>query len=86
MCVKTFLLADSGDTFRPFNVEGHSYDPVGEVVGLDKFGMRANLNRFVNCLSLCNESNLLIDAETNNIVPSGLPTEAALKVLVEKIG
>lgn len=37
-------------------------------------------------MTLNNESKLLIDHETGKIAPSGLPTEAAMKVLVEKIG
>jgi magnesium-transporting ATPase (P-type) len=36
-------------------------------------------------MSTCNESKLLVDAK-GIVAPSGLPTEAALKVLCEKIG
>ena len=36
-------------------------------------------------MSHCNESKLLLD-KNNLVVPVGLPTESALKVLVEKIG
>lgn len=35
-------------------------------------------------MSLCNESKLMV--EKNKVVRSGLPTEAALKVLNEKVG
>jgi Ca2+-transporting ATPase len=37
-------------------------------------------------MSHCNESKLLLDPKRNTVLPTGLPTEAALKVLVEKIG
>jgi magnesium-transporting ATPase (P-type) len=46
-----------------------------------------NLRKFSECLALCNESKLMLDKDKNNrVVRSGLPTEAALKVLNEKIG
>lgn len=37
-------------------------------------------------MSLCNESSLNYDKVKNKYTRNGLPTEAALKVLVEKIG
>lgn len=39
----------------------------------------------MDCASLCNESKLIRDPK-KGVMPSGLPTEAALKVLVEKVG
>jgi len=37
-------------------------------------------------MSLCNESKLIYDTEKSRFIRHGLPTEAALKVLNEKIG
>jgi hypothetical protein len=37
-------------------------------------------------MSVCNESKLIFDEKKNSVTKSGLPTEAALKVLNEKIG
>jgi hypothetical protein len=37
-------------------------------------------------MALCNESKLIFDEKKNTVTKSGLPTEAALKVLNEKIG
>jgi len=37
-------------------------------------------------MALCNESKLIWDDEKNRVNRHGLPTEAALKVLNEKIG
>lgn len=37
-------------------------------------------------MSLCNESKIVWDNEKNRVSTTGLPTEAALKVLTEKIG
>lgn len=37
-------------------------------------------------MSVCNESKLIYDENKKTVTKSGLPTEAALKVLNEKIG
>lgn len=37
-------------------------------------------------MALCNESKLIWDNDSKRVVRHGLPTEAALKVLNEKIG
>lgn len=37
-------------------------------------------------MALCNESKLIWDSDKNRVIRHGLPTEAALKVLNEKIG
>jgi len=37
-------------------------------------------------MTFCNDSKLMLDEKKNKVVPNGLPTEAALKVTVEKIG
>ena len=44
----------------------------------------ANIRQFLACVSLCNESKLLW--EKDKVTRTGLPTEAALKVLAEKVG
>lgn len=43
-----------------------------------------NLKLFSQCNALCNESKLLL--KDGRVQRNGLPTEAALKVLNEKIG
>lgn len=37
-------------------------------------------------MAVCNESKLVYDEKKKTVTKSGLPTEAALKVLNEKIG
>lgn len=37
-------------------------------------------------MASCNESKLIYDSEKKKVIRHGLPTEAALKVLAEKIG
>ena len=46
--------------------------------------LRVNATRLAQCMALCNESKLFM--EKGRVRRSGLPTEAALKVVVEKIG
>lgn len=66
---------------------GTSYEPKGEIQNFEKFvngSIPANIKAFVNSMTICNESKLILDEDRVN--RSGLPTEAALKVLAEKIG
>ena len=95
MCVKRLLLLDeqvNGLAIAPFLVEGHSFNPVGEINGFKEFigssgQLPKNVQLLCSCMSLCNDSKLLIDNNKKDKVNRvGLPTEAALKVLVEKIG
>ncbi|TMW59623.1 hypothetical protein Poli38472_004692 [Pythium oligandrum] len=66
-----------------YDVEGHTYAPIGKITG-------ANLSQFstvstlAKICSLCNES--AIEYRDGKYYRVGEPTEAALKVLVEKIG
>jgi len=41
---------------------------------------------FVENMTICNDSSICKSKKTHTIIPIGLPTEAALKTLVEKIG
>lgn len=86
MVVKELVLyGDNTNDFLHSQVTGISYQPEGEVSGVrhgDIFKL-ANLRRVCECMSLNNESKLLLSQ--GKITRSGLPTEAALKVLVEKL-
>lgn len=86
MVVKELVLyGDNTNEFIHSQVSGISYQPEGEVSNIrhgDIFKLE-NLRRFCECMSLNNESKLLINQ--GKIARSGLPTEAALKVLVEKL-
>lgn len=90
MCVKQIIVleGDAPSSQRMFEVEGTSYHPEGQVLGLEQVAkngkLPGNLLRFCQSMVLCNDSKLLIDK--GRVSRSGLPTEAALKVLNEKIG
>ena len=81
-----FVFGKSTAEFIHSEVEGINYDPVGEVKGLSKGDLKKyqNLSTFLESMYLNNDSKLI--REKNRVIRTGLPTEAALKVLVEKIG
>merc|ERR1711871_611353 len=68
-------------------VEGHTYAPVGKVQGLDAQWYEKNkaLAAFCRAGALCNESRLYVNDE-GSFARAGEPTEAAIRVLVEKLG
>jgi P-type Ca2+ transporter type 2C len=79
-----FYFGDSANNFISSDVKGDSYQPVGAVSGINKGDISSfrNLRLLAQCMSLNNDAKLVLkDGKTAR---SGLPTEAALKVLVEK--
>lgn len=83
MCVTDVYIPTAPQRFENFSVEGHSFEPKGEVQGFTEAHLKEH-SRFVNCLALCNQSKLEFTKGKYAIV--GTPTEAALRVLVEKLG
>eukprot|EP00331_Platyophrya_macrostoma_P034737 CAMPEP_0176439360 /NCGR_PEP_ID=MMETSP0127-20121128/19894_1 /TAXON_ID=938130 /ORGANISM="Platyophrya macrostoma, Strain WH" /LENGTH=1040 /DNA_ID=CAMNT_0017823609 /DNA_START=27 /DNA_END=3149 /DNA_ORIENTATION=- len=81
-----FVFGKSASEFIESEVEGINYEPVGAVSSLNKedFKKNKNLATFLDSMYMNNESKLL--REKGRTIRTGLPTEAALKVLVEKIG
>jgi Ca2+-transporting ATPase len=70
---------------REYAVEGTSYSPQGRVVGMDDTMLRGKgIQQLAATCALCNDAEIGYDAGTYTRV--GEPTEAALKVLVEKMG
>jgi len=86
MVVKELVLyGDSTDNLLSSQVSGISYQPEGEVTGIKKgeINQNASLRRVIECMSLNNDAKLI--KTLNKYSRSGLPTEAALKVLIEKL-
>lgn len=81
-----FVFGNSTSEFLESEVEGINYDPVGAVSALNKGDLKKykNLKTFLESMYLNNESKLI--REKGRTIRTGLPTEAALKVLVEKVG
>ncbi|KAJ4833992.1 Calcium-transporting ATPase 4, endoplasmic reticulum-type [Turnera subulata] len=72
-------------TLRSFNVEGTSYNPFdGKIEDWPVGRMDANLQMIAKISALCNDAG--VELAGQHYIASGMPTEAALKVLVEKMG
>ncbi|GFZ13212.1 endomembrane-type CA-ATPase 4 [Actinidia rufa] len=70
---------------RNFKVEGTTYNPLdGKIRGWPVGRMDANLQMIAKIAALCNDAS--IEQSGNHYVATGIPTEAALKVMVEKMG
>ena len=75
---------------KEYQVTGTSYAPNdGAVVGRD-FGVNSSAERTLDLLSatcaLCNSTTISFDSSKGRFVPVGEATEAALRVLTEKLG
>uniref|UniRef100_A0A6V7QYL1 Cation-transporting P-type ATPase N-terminal domain-containing protein n=1 Tax=Ananas comosus var. bracteatus TaxID=296719 RepID=A0A6V7QYL1_ANACO len=81
------LLAMGKETaqIRSFRVEGTTYDPAdGRIHGWPAGDLDQNLRTVAKIAAVCNDAS--VSHSGNHFVASGMPTEAALKVLVEKMG
>ncbi|XP_058189855.1 calcium-transporting ATPase, endoplasmic reticulum-type-like [Rhododendron vialii] len=68
-----------------FRVEGTTYDPKdGGIVDWNCYNMDANLQAMAEVCAVCNDAGIFCNGRLFRA--TGLPTEAALKVLVEKMG
>jgi Ca2+-transporting ATPase len=81
-CVEVALPRSKGLTVH--SVEGHTYEPKGEVHDAASIRKMELLQSFARCCSLCNEARLVVSDGT--VTREGEPTEAALLTLVEKLG
>ncbi|KAJ6691695.1 CALCIUM-TRANSPORTING ATPASE [Salix purpurea] len=70
---------------RSFNVEGTTYSPFdGKIEDWPVGLMDSNLQMIAKIAAVCNDAG--VEQSGNHYVAGGLPTEAALKVMVEKMG
>ncbi|KAF7295081.1 Calcium-transporting ATPase [Mycena indigotica] len=92
MSVSKFLVVD-GRTGSPreYVVEGTTFAPYGSVTSAD--GKEASdelksdaIQRLAEISSICNDAKIVFNADKGVYTNVGEPTEAALKVLVEKLG
>lgn len=80
-----FTLGGKTTSSRVFHVEGTTYDPSdGGIVDWSCYTMDANLQAMAEISALCNDAGIFCNGRACQA--TGLPTEAALKVLVEKMG
>ncbi|XP_009111394.1 calcium-transporting ATPase 2, endoplasmic reticulum-type [Brassica rapa] len=80
-----FTLGGKTTVTRVFSVDGTTYDPKdGGIVDWGGYEMDANLQAVAEICSVCNDAGVFYEGKLFRA--TGLPTEAALKVLVEKMG
>ncbi|OEL12831.1 Calcium-transporting ATPase 4, endoplasmic reticulum-type [Dichanthelium oligosanthes] len=83
--VKLVAIGRWPDTLRSFKVDGTTYDPTdGKIHDWPSLSMDENLQMIAKIAAVCNDAS--IAHSEHQYVATGMPTEAALKVLVEKMG
>eukprot|EP00930_Biecheleria_cincta_P031203 TRINITY_DN2165_c0_g1_i2.p1 TRINITY_DN2165_c0_g1~~TRINITY_DN2165_c0_g1_i2.p1 ORF type:complete len:1036 (+),score=236.67 TRINITY_DN2165_c0_g1_i2:91-3198(+) len=85
MCVVRLAMPAAGSTMNAYDVEGHNYTPLGEVKDFKIDWAKPAISHLAKIGALCNESRLIVDDE-GKFIRNGEPTEAAIRVLVEKLG
>ncbi|KAK4058862.1 hypothetical protein OIO90_000308 [Microbotryomycetes sp. JL221] len=89
MSVSKFLVVENGN-IEEYTVEGTTFAPQGRI--LTSLGAQVDLSkstavtRLAQIGSVCNDAKIAYNEDTGVYANVGEPTEAALKVLVEKIG
>ena len=82
---KLAAIGDAPGKVRSFKVDDTSHDPRDCKIYYWPAGrMYANLEMIVKVAAVCNDAS--VSHSSNQYVSTGMPTEAALKVLVEKMG
>ncbi|GMH17317.1 hypothetical protein Nepgr_019158 [Nepenthes gracilis] len=80
-----FTLGGKTTTSRVFHVQGTTYDPKdGGIVDWSCYNMDANLQSVAEICALCNDAGIYCNDNVYRV--TGSSTDAALKVLVEKMG
>lgn len=82
---KLVAIGTNVDALRAFKVEGTTYNPNdGQIENWPAGQLDANLQTMAKIAAVCNDAG--ISQSEHKFVAHGMPTEAALKVLVEKMG
>ncbi|KAG2157422.1 hypothetical protein DEU56DRAFT_19365 [Suillus clintonianus] len=90
MCVSKFLVINAQSGLpEDYTVEGTTYSPHGSITSTN--GKTVNLQtdplrRLAEISAICNDAKIVYHSDKDSYSNVGEPTEAALKVLVEKIG
>uniref|UniRef100_A0A0E0DL95 P-type Ca(2+) transporter n=1 Tax=Oryza meridionalis TaxID=40149 RepID=A0A0E0DL95_9ORYZ len=82
---KLVAIGDAEGKVRSFKVDGTTYDPRdGRIHDWPAGRMDANLQTIAKISAVCNDASVV--HSSHQYTATGMPTEAALKVLVEKMG
>jgi len=85
MCCTRLVLPITASKMKVHAVEGHSYAPIGRIEDIPKWDVDKRLQTFAKIGAMCNQARLSVDGD-GRFTRAGEPTEAALMVLVEKLG
>ncbi|CAD6570572.1 MAG: hypothetical protein CYPHOPRED_004004 [Cyphobasidiales sp. Tagirdzhanova-0007] len=91
MSVAKFIIAD-GSKLSEYTVEGTTFAPDGDILSASgkpaekALSQNPSVKRLAQICSVCNDSKIAYNEDNGVYSSIGEPTEAALKVLVEKIG
>jgi P-type Ca2+ transporter type 2A len=88
---KVFVLEESCKTLLELDVEGTTFSPEGSVLLNGKAipspaASNASVRALAEIAAVCNDAGISYDSNTGTYSRIGEPTEAALRVLVEKLG
>ena len=87
MCVVSVATFREDGSCEEFGVSGISYSPYGHLEGKKSVKESdTSLAEIARICAMCNEASIHYDAKQKRFQAVGEPTEAALKVLVEKLG
>lgn len=92
MSVSRVLVLSEGTNLQEYHVDDSSYAPHGNIYTadgkiIDSLPITSTcVNELVQVCALCNDSRIAYDEKSSTYHNVGEPTEAALKVLVEKLG
>ncbi|KAH9967826.1 Ca-transporting ATPase [Russula dissimulans] len=91
MSVSHFAVVDKSGALREYLVEGSTFSPHGSVTSLGGKDATVDLQsepvqRLAEISAICNDAKIVYDTVKRAFSNIGEPTEAALKVLTEKIG
>jgi len=86
MCCQRLVLPTSATSLEVHDVEGNTYAPIGKINGLSiDWSANKALKTFAKIGASCNQARLNVD-DDGRFIRAGEPTEAAIMVLVEKLG
>ncbi|KAG6436876.1 hypothetical protein SASPL_101780 [Salvia splendens] len=86
---KLYAMSSKPYDVRSFDVQGTSYDPFdGKIQNWPGGQLDSNLQMIAKIAAICNDADVekAGQEKSGHYVANGMPTEAALKVLVEKMG
>lgn len=89
---RVLTIANTKGAVSEYQVEGSSFSPIGDIKSMDGKTLHdldadnMVMNEVAQVCAVCNDAKIAFDSKTKTYTNVGEPTEAALKVLVEKLG